>query len=152
MGNACFAPTVHQSVMNSERNIYLTSIDERRLSALLRSRASTLEPRTVDLLEEELARARIVEPYEVPRDVVTMNSIVSFEDLDTGEQFRVTLVYPSAGSGSDGRVSVLAPVGSALLGLAVGDSIDWPLPDGRSRRVRVIAVPYQPEAGGQLDL
>jgi regulator of nucleoside diphosphate kinase len=81
-----------------------------------------------------------------------MNSLVSFEDLETGERSQVTLVYPSATSGTEGRVSILAPIGSALLGLSVGDAIEWPVPGGRSRRLRVTAVHYQPEAEGQLDL
>ena len=64
----------------------------------------------------------------------------------------MTLVYPSATFGTEGRVSILAPIGGALLGLSVGDSIEWPVPGGRSRRLRVMAVRYQPEAEGQLDL
>jgi regulator of nucleoside diphosphate kinase len=81
-----------------------------------------------------------------------MNSVVSFEDLETGQRSEVTLVYPSASSGTEGRVSIFAPIGSALLGLSVGDSIEWPVPGGRSRRLRVTAVRYQPEAEGQLHL
>jgi regulator of nucleoside diphosphate kinase len=133
-------------------DIVLTATDERRLTRLLDAKASELDPKTLELLEDEIHRATIVEPSQVPADVVTMNSLVSFEDLDTGQRSEVTLVYPSAASGTGGKVSILAPIGSALLGLSVGDAIDWPVPGGCSRRLRVIAVHYQPEADGRLDL
>lgn len=138
--------------MTATANIVLTTTDERRLAHLLEAKADQLDPRTVELLEDELARARIVDSSQVPPDVVTMNSAVSFEDLQTGERSEVTLVYPSASSGDRGRVSILAPIGAALLGLSVGDAIEWPMPNGRARRLRVTAVHYQPEAQGQLDL
>jgi regulator of nucleoside diphosphate kinase len=138
--------------MRGRSDIVLTATDERRLAQLLQAKANELDPGTLELLEGELQRATIVESSRIPSDVVTMNSLVSFEDLETGERSQVTLVYPSATSGTEGRVSILAPIGSALLGLSVGDAIEWPVPGGRSRRLRVTAVHYQPEAEGQLDL
>jgi regulator of nucleoside diphosphate kinase len=80
-----------------------------------------------------------------------MNSRVRFEDLDSGEQLEVTLVYPRDADVDQSKVSVLAPVGSALLGLSVGQSISWPLPGGKSRHLRVVGVTYQPEAAGDMD-
>jgi regulator of nucleoside diphosphate kinase len=77
-----------------------------------------------------------------------MNSRVVFEDEQTGERREVTLVYPREADIDAGKISILVPVGSALLGLRVGQSIDWTLPGGQKRRYRVIAVPYQPEAEG----
>ena len=75
------------------------------------------------------------------------------EEWKPAQRSEVTLVYPSAGSGMGGEgVSILAPIGGALLGLSVGDSIEWPVPGGRSRRLKVTAVHYQPEAEGQLHL
>jgi regulator of nucleoside diphosphate kinase len=138
--------------MKSRSDIVLTATDERRLAQLLQAKANDLERNTLELLEDELQRATIVDSSQIPADVVTMNSVVSFEDLETGQRSEVTLVYPSASSGTEGRVSILAPIGSALLGLSVGDSIEWPVPGGHSRRLRVTAVHYQPEAEGQLDL
>jgi regulator of nucleoside diphosphate kinase len=138
--------------MTARVDILMTATDERRLSQLLKTKAGELDPRALELLEGELARAKVVDSSEIPPNVVTMNSVVSFEDLETGERSEVTLVYPSATSGSQGRVSILAPIGAALLGLSVGDSIEWPVPSGRPRRVRVTAVHYQPEAEGNLDL
>jgi regulator of nucleoside diphosphate kinase len=140
------------SDMKGRPDIVLTATDERRLAQLLQARASEFDQNTLELLEDELQRATIVDPSQIPADVVTMNSVVSFEDVDSGQRSEVTLVYPSVSAGNAGRVSILAPVGSALLGLSVGDSIEWPTPGNRSRRLKVTAVRYQPEAEGQLDL
>ena len=97
-------------------------------------------------LESELERADIVDARDVPPDVVTMNSRVVFEDANTGKTTEVTIVFPQEADLERGRVSVLAPVGTALLGLAQGDSIVWPFPDGSSRCLRVVEVTFQPEA------
>jgi regulator of nucleoside diphosphate kinase len=138
--------------MNGRPDIVLTATDERRLAHLLQVKSQELDQDTLKRLEGELERATIVESSQIPDDVVTMNSVVSFEDLETGQRSEATLVYPSATSGTAGKVSILAPIGTALLGLSVGDSIEWPVPGGRSRRLRVTAVHYQPEAQGRLDL
>lgn len=129
--------------------IYVTEKDLERLEAVMTGMATNP---TAALLENELARARVVPSEEVPADVVTMNSRVRYVDVRSGEEREVTLVYPNAANFEMGRVSVLAPVGAALLGLAVGDEIDWPMPAGDERRLRVVAVPFQPEAAGRFDL
>jgi regulator of nucleoside diphosphate kinase len=77
-----------------------------------------------------------------------MNSRVVFEDKTTGKTTEVTIVFPQDADVQHGKVSVLAPVGTALLGLAQGDSIVWPFPDGSSRCLRVVEVTFQPEAEG----
>lgn len=102
-----------------------------------------LEPN--DELQHELDRAIVVSWDAVPRDVVTMNSRVLYVDEATGERRLVQIVYPAEADAGDGRVSVLAPVGSALLGLSVGQAIEWDFPDGSRRRLRVEDVSYQPE-------
>lgn len=129
--------------------IRVTQTDLQRLEELVEHQPQS---RNLALLESELARAQIVPPEEVAADVVTMNSRVCFRDLQSGDEREVTLVYPNAASFEHGRLSVLTPVGAALLGLAVGDDIDWPMPTGDSRRLRVVAVPFQPEAAGRFDL
>ena len=130
--------------MNSPR-VVLSRFDRDRLERLLEK----VGPRPdLAALREEIERAEIVEPEAVPRNVVTMNSVVRFVDEDSGNESEVKLVFPGHADVEANRVSVLAPVGSALLGLSVGDSIDWPLPKGRRRRLRVVAVTYQPEAAG----
>jgi regulator of nucleoside diphosphate kinase len=99
-------------------------------------------------LAAELHAADVVESASVPPDVVTMNLRVLFEDETTGSTREVTIVFPQESDASGGRASVLAPVGTALLGLAAGQSIVWPFPDGVSRSLRVLRILYQPEADG----
>jgi regulator of nucleoside diphosphate kinase len=138
--------------MSDSRTIYLTRSDADRLTRLIEIHGAGRETEACAALEEEIGRAKIVDSTAVPPDVVTMNSRVSFEDIDTGERLEVILVYPHEADLDRGRMSVLAPVGSALLGLSVGQSIDWPVPNGATRRLRVVAVTYQPEASGRFDL
>ena len=79
-----------------------------------------------------------------------MNSRVRFGDADTGEEFEASLVYPADANVDQWRISVLAPIGAALLGLSIGQFIDWPMPGGAVKRLRVISVLYQPEAAGEF--
>ena len=104
-------------------------------------------------LREELARAELTEPGNMPADVITMNSTAKVQVVDDQQhahEYELTLVYPRDADGSADKVSIFAPVGSALLGLRVGDSIDWPMPSGRSARWHVLAIRFQPEAAGEL--
>lgn len=97
-------------------------------------------------LAAELDAADLIDSDSVPSDVVTMNSRVLYEDETIGDRREVTIVFPQQSDGSRGRVSVLAPIGTALLGLAVGQAIVWPFPDGTSHCLRVLRIVYQPEA------
>jgi len=136
-------------VMNSKPNIVVSSLDLDRLEDLL----ATLPERDFPgkaALQAELDRADVLEPGEMPPDVVTMNSTVRFALQDSGESFDQTLVYPKDADGSPGRISILAPVGSALLGLKAGDRIDWPGPGGKPLTVRIFDIVYQPERAGEL--
>jgi regulator of nucleoside diphosphate kinase len=102
-------------------------------------------------LTEELSRATVVASEEIPAGVVTMNSIVRCVDDLTGKRFEVTLVYP--GRSTDERanpVSILAPFGTALLGLSVGQSINWQVPGGKDLSLRILEVVYQPESEGDF--
>ena len=136
--------------MTQERpQLTVSSLDLHRLEQLLDS-LSTEARTTHASLIEELERAQIVEPGEVPPTVVTMNSTVRFRTEPDGKEFERTLVYPGNVDGSLEKVSVLAPIGSAMLGLAVGDSIEWPAPRGGTMTVRIMEILYQPEASGQL--
>ena len=96
-------------------------------------------------LRRELERAAIVAREAVPADVATMNSLVRYADETRGVVRTVALVYPRAARGGREMVSVLTPIGSALLGLRVGQAIEWDFPDGSRRRLRLEAVLYQPE-------
>jgi len=130
----------------------MTEFDLRRLDALFeRLRLHLKPPPTLTLLERELERAVVVKPDEVPSTIVTMNSEVEVVDLDTGERRSLTLVFPSMAGIESGRVSVLAPLGTALLGSCQGARVTWQTPRGE-RQLRVESIVYQPEAAGRFDL
>jgi regulator of nucleoside diphosphate kinase len=99
-------------------------------------------------LRRELERAEIVAPHEVPPDVITMNSRAELLDLDTNEHMEFTLVFPDEADIEEGKISVLAPLGTAMLGYGVGDEFEWTVPYG-SRRLKVIKVHFQPEASAK---
>src|SRR4051812_47103458 len=128
--------------MTTPRRIIVTHQNYDRLSQLVESRPGMA---TSELLDLELSRADLVPSHEVPPDVVTLNSRVLFEESATGRRREVQLVEPELSDWAKGRISVLAPVGVALLGLAVGETIVFPMPGG-TRRLRVVAVLFQPEA------
>lgn len=137
----------------SDKPIYITELDLQRLSNLI-AEAQSGEYRGSVYLEKlraELERARIVAPQEVPGGVVTMNSTVSLTDLETGEEETYTLVYPEKADPAQGRVSILAPIGTAMLGYEVGDVFEWEVPAGK-RRLKVTRILYQPEQAGDFDL
>ena len=131
--------------------LLVSRLDVERLESLLEQPAfHALDTRA---LQEELARAEVVEPDRLPGDIITMNSVaqVRVEDAGAGShEYELTLVYPRDADPDAHKVSILAPVGSALLGLRVGDAIDWPMPGGRTARLHVQAVRYQPEAAGDV--
>jgi regulator of nucleoside diphosphate kinase len=127
--------------------IYITDTDSEKLRLLIeRGGANPVDHEYLDMLEQELDRAEIVEPAAIPRDVVTMNSEVQLQDLDSGEVRVYRLVFPTQ-SRTPHSISVLAPVGTAMLGYRTGDVIEWPVPKGL-RRLKVLDVIYQPEAAG----
>jgi regulator of nucleoside diphosphate kinase len=134
--------------MTDRPAIILSSLDLRRLEQLLDNLPHDARETHAALIDE-LNRARVVEPGAVPPTVVTMNSTVRFRTEPDGKEFERTLVYPSAFDGSAERISILAPIGSALIGLSVGDSIDWPTPRGGTMTVRIMEILFQPEAAGQ---
>ena len=128
--------------------IFVTKIDFEELCRLVESRRAgrSSDRQYLDTLEQELDRAEIVEPHAVPGDVVTMNSEVRLKDLDSGEVKVYRLVFPSQAR-TENTVSVLAPIGTAMLGYRAGDVIEWRVPKG-IRRLEVLDVVYQPEAAG----
>ena len=132
-----------------KRNIFITEKDMERLEPMV---AGAGNHPNIRRLREELERAVIVPSAEIPADVVTMNSRVVFRELETGEETEATLVYPSQADVNQRRISILAPVGAALLGLSAGDEIQWPLPSGKTRTYKIISVLFQPEAEGRYDL
>ena len=129
--------------------ITITRLDMQRLERLLDS----LEDFTpaAEALEQELARANVIGHTEIAQDIVTMNSTVHCVEQATQKEYVVTVVYPQD-AGASGTVSVLAPIGSALLGLSVGQSITWPTGTNKSLQLRVEKITYQPEAAGEFTL
>jgi regulator of nucleoside diphosphate kinase len=129
--------------------ITVSWLDLERLERLL-DRLPAAQAGARDALLGELGRAELVEPWEMPPDVVTMNSRVRFCFDDAEEEVILTLTYPKDMHDSGEQLSVLTPVGTALLGLRVGDSIAWQRPDGGSFKVTVRGIEYQPERAGEL--
>ena len=136
-----------------ERAIYVTEFDLKRLSNLLNgTRSWNKKDRDYLIkLEEELEWAQIVAPQEILGDVVTMNSQARVKDLDSNEEMVFTLVFPAEADYERGRLSVLAPIGTALLGYRAGDTVEWEVPGG-VRRLKIEQVLYQPEAAGDYHL
>lgn len=126
--------------------IYITEPELQRLRDLVEQHTEGRDGAAAERLGAELDRAIAVAPERLPADVVTIDSRVTFEDERSGAVREVVIVYPSAANASAGRISVLAPIGAALIGLRIGDAIDWPLPDGRWAEIRILAV-AQPPAG-----
>jgi regulator of nucleoside diphosphate kinase len=136
---------MYNLISRSEEQIIVTDADLERLTTVLYHHGDLVsEP-----LEAELHRATIVAQRDVPADIVTMNSEVVYEDAETGARRAVVLVYPKDADARSGRVSVLAPVGAALLGLRVGQEIVWRVVNG-DKRIRVVEIRYQPESAGDF--
>jgi len=130
----------------SERIIFITEFDLKRLRELIADAGSTDYRNSPYLkqLDEELHRGQVVRPQEVPADVVTMNSRVLLIDVESGEEMEYTLVFPQDADPAQGRLSVLAPIGTAMLGYRVGDVFSWQVPDG-VRKFKVAKILFQPE-------
>ncbi len=136
-----------------ERAIYITDLDMERLEKLLEGSRSWSERdrEYLQKLEEELDRAVVVASRDVPSDVVTMNSQVRVRDLDTDAEMVFRLVFPADADYEKGKISVLAPIGTALIGYRAGDIVEWAVPSG-VRRLKIESVLYQPEAAGDYNL
>ncbi|MCG6158147.1 nucleoside diphosphate kinase regulator [Rubinisphaera margarita] len=134
------------------KRIIVTATDHFRLRQVLNgSYAQAADPQTRRDLDTELQRAEIVDSLSVPPDVVTMNSVVELRDLEDDSLDVYTLVYPSRADIAEGRLSILSPIGTAILGYRAGDVIEWRVPAGL-RRLRIETVELQPEREGQYQL
>ncbi|WP_242916426.1 nucleoside diphosphate kinase regulator [Pontibacter liquoris] len=132
--------------------IYLTEKDHQRLHALVQAQRLTNGPRAVEALGKELKRAKVVATEEIPVDVVTMNSIVRLKELKSASEMEITIVYPKDADLASKKISVLAPVATAVLGCRVGDEVEWPAPQGGTVTYKVESILYQPEAAGDIYL
>jgi regulator of nucleoside diphosphate kinase len=131
--------------------IFITRRDMQRLQNLLDDPDLLRQKPYLERLERELNRAKIVDSTEVPPDTITMNSTALLIDLETDEEMMFTLVYPEHAYIPEGRISVLAPVGMAILGCREGETVTWEAPEG-TRSLRIDSVLYQPEAAGEFSL
>lgn len=135
--------------MSDKPTITITRLDMQRLEKML-DNLDDFSP-AAEALEQELARATVVGHQEIPAGIVTMNSRAHCREEASGKDYTLTVVYPQD-AGKEGTVSVLAPIGTALLGLSVGQQIDWQTPAGKVIKLTLLNVEYQPEAAGEFTL
>lgn len=135
--------------LTENRQIFITDFDLERLEDLIAnaSQRSSRDSRYLEELEQELMKAEVVTPAGIPPDAITMNSRVCLQDMDSGEELVYTLVFPADADVESGKISVLAPIGTAMIGYRVGDTIKWQVPAG-TRKFKVQSMVYQPEAAG----
>lgn len=136
-----------------ERRVFITDTDRDRLEKLLLGARqwSNRDKAHLQALEEELDKAYTVGSKEIPGDVVTMRSQMRVRDMKSCKEMDLSVVFPSEADSEQGKISVLAPVGTALLGYRVGDTVEWRVPGGL-RRLKIERVLYQPEAAGDYHL
>jgi len=135
-----------------EKQIWITSFDIERLSSIIESSKTAGHQKKLYLkqLDQELEKARVVSPHDIPGDVITMNSIVRVRDLGSGEKKDYTLVFPSDARIEEGKISILSAIGTALIGYRVGDVVEWQVPSGL-KRLKIEKILYQPESSGHYD-
>jgi regulator of nucleoside diphosphate kinase len=140
-------------IMKKKKTLYITDCDMNRLKDLVNilECSNTTDRQHVVRLTEELDRAEVIPAEAAPASLITMNSRVWIRDLDTGEEKVLTLVYPQFADIEDNKISVLAPIGTALLGYQVGDTVEEEVPAGK-RSLKVKRILYQPESAGESEL
>lgn len=133
----------------TNRTIHVTDYDMQRLQKLIEGTQNwgQKDREYLGHLEEELVRAIVVPSEKVPADVVTMNSRMRVTDLDSGKEMLIQLVFPREADFEQNKISILAPIGTALIGYRAGDTVKWKVPSGM-RRLKIVEVVYQPEASG----
>ena len=140
--------------MNQQTTIYISEIDRKRLGNLIelvRGQRERTNLSYVNKLEDELEFAEVVAPEDIPPDVVTMRSKVRLKDLDTKEESVYSIVFPTEANADEAKISVLAPLATALLGYRRGATVEFQAP-GRVRRLQIVEILYQPESAGDYDL
>jgi regulator of nucleoside diphosphate kinase len=135
----------------SSRVIYITKPDMQKLRALIAGVQAVNPKRNLEILENELNRAKVVSQKKIPADAVTMNSTVRVLDVGSDEASTYTIVFPAEADIASHKISILAPIGTALLGYRAGDVVEWEVPSGL-KRLKIIETLYQPEAAGDYHL
>ena len=140
--------------MTQQPTIYISRTDRERLGNLIelvRDRGERTDLSYVNKLEEELEFAEVLAPTDIPPDVVTMRSKVRVKDLDTGKESIYSIVFPIEANADEGKISVLAPLATALLGGKSGTTVEFQAPGG-PRKLLIVEILYQPESAGDYDL
>lgn len=140
--------------MIQQATIYITKTDRERLGNLIelvRNQDDRANLSYVNKLEDELEYAEVVASEEIPPDVVTMRSTVRLRDLDKNEEQIYSIVFPTEANPDEGKISILAPLATALLGFRLGDTVEFQAPS-RLRRLKIEEILYQPESAGDYDL
>lgn len=137
----------------NEKTMYMTEFDVDRLETFLEgvNKSNRYDRNTLESLQEEIERSNIVESRLIPSDVVTLNSQIRLRDIGTDQEMVLTLTLPGSANFDEGRISVVSPIGTAILGYAVGDTIEWSVPSGM-KKIRIEEILYQPEAAGDYHL
>lgn len=137
----------------ASNNIILNKMDHSRINncILKATEERTINKGEIERLKYELERAKIVEPHEVPNDVVTMNSVVKIFFPDFNKHVQLKIVYPHEADINDWKISIFSPIANALLGYKVGDLIEWFVPTVGTK-LKIEDIIYQPEAAGHYNL
>ena len=134
----------------SKKLIYITDNDMKRLKELI-IEADNKDKKYLRELEDELDKGEVVNSRDIPNNIITMNSKVRLRDINTQKEMICWLVFPDDSNADQGKISILAPIGTALLGYKVGDIIEWEVPAGVTK-LKVEEILYQPEAAGYYQL
>jgi regulator of nucleoside diphosphate kinase len=135
------------------KNLIMSQLDASRIRQLVahRNGNDAFSGSDVNKLLQEINQAKLVEPKKVPSDVITMNSIVKIKNVKLNKSFTIHLVYPSLANTKEGKISIFAPIATALLGYRQGDRIEWEIPAGKTELL-IEEIIYQPESAGDYDL
>ena len=137
----------------SKKLIYITNNDMKRLRELIMvaKEFGNKDKKYLRELEDELNKGEVVNSRDIPNNIITMNSKVRLRDINTQKEMICWLVFPDDSNADQGKISILAPIGTALLGYKVGDIIEWEVPAGVTK-LKVEEILYQPEAAGYYQL
>jgi len=134
----------------SKKLIYITDNDMKRLKELI-IEAGNGNKKYLRELKDELDKGEVVDSRDIPNNIITMNSKVRLREINTQKEMICWLVFPDDSNADQGKISILAPIGTALLGYKVGDIIEWKVPAGLTK-LKVEEILYQPEAAGDYQL
>lgn len=131
--------------------ILLTKLDHTRIKKSIKTALSerTITQKEVDGLLHEINSAQLVESYEIPADIVTMNSIVKLQFLELTKEIQIQIVYPEDADSANNKISIFSPIATALIGYKTGDEIEWFVPAGLTK-MKIMKIIYQPEKVGEF--